>query len=39
MSTESTIGDEIRSTSNDACVMALEKNWEAIIVSAGGEIA
>ena len=37
--TEGTIADEIRSTSNDACVMALEKNWTAIIGAAGGEIA
>jgi len=39
MTTEDTIADQIRSTSNDACVMSLEKNWEAIIGSAAGEIA
>ena len=39
MTTESTIGSELRSTSNDACVLALEKNWTAIIGSASGEIA
>ena len=38
MTTESTLGKEIRSTSNDACVMALEQNWTAIIGAAIGEI-
>ena len=36
--TEGTLADEIRSNSNDACVMALEQNWAAIIWAAGLEI-
>ena len=38
MSTESTLGDEIRSTSNDACLMSLKQNWSAIIWSSALEI-
>ena len=37
--TEDTIADAIRSTSNDACVLSLEKNWTAIIAAAAGEMA
>ena len=32
--TDDTLGSAIRSTTNDACVQALEKNWTAILASA-----
>jgi hypothetical protein len=38
MTTEATIGTEIRSISNDACLDALESNWVGILAGAAGEI-